>query len=108
MNKIEYMYNFDYFWLLLKITSRERLVYEYESTGDLLVDLGSDQTSCHNPFQGGYYPVQVNAYRYNKWNETPLKCIIDVRKSFHSRDLLYSAMYIVLPPDINNQYVTLC
>ncbi|XP_052679852.1 urocanate hydratase-like [Crassostrea angulata] len=38
----------------------ERLVYEYESTGDLLVDLGSDQTSCHNPFQGGYYPVQLS------------------------------------------------
>merc|ERR1712218_292137 len=37
----------------------ERLVYEYESTGDLLVDLASDQTSCHNPFLGGYYPVQL-------------------------------------------------
>jgi len=24
-----------------------------------LADLGSDQTSCHNPFQGGYYPVQL-------------------------------------------------
>merc|ERR1719483_272604 len=23
------------------------------------MDLGSDQTSCHNPFQGGYYPVQL-------------------------------------------------
>ena len=32
---------------------------EYDSTGDLLADLGSDQTSCHNPFLGGYYPVQV-------------------------------------------------
>jgi len=38
----------------------ERLVVEYDSTGDLLVDLGSDQTSCHNPFQGGYYPVQLS------------------------------------------------
>nr|XP_022300054.1 urocanate hydratase-like [Crassostrea virginica] len=38
----------------------ERLVEEYNSTGDLLVDLGSDQTSCHNPFQGGYYPVQLS------------------------------------------------
>ncbi|XP_029457230.1 urocanate hydratase isoform X2 [Rhinatrema bivittatum] len=37
----------------------ERLVREYDSTGDLLVDLGSDQTSCHNPFSGGYYPVQL-------------------------------------------------
>uniref|UniRef100_A0A914CBB4 Urocanate hydratase n=1 Tax=Acrobeloides nanus TaxID=290746 RepID=A0A914CBB4_9BILA len=31
----------------------ERLVEEKE----LLVELGSDQTSCHNPFNGGYYPV---------------------------------------------------
>ena len=42
--------------------SRERFVYEYESTGDMLVDLGSDQTSCHNPFLGGYYPVQVGIF----------------------------------------------
>jgi urocanate hydratase len=34
----------------------ERLAQE---PGDLLVDLGSDQTSLHNPFRGGYYPVQV-------------------------------------------------
>ena len=33
---------------------------EYERTGELLVDLGSDQTSLHNPFGGGYYPVQVS------------------------------------------------
>ena len=38
---------------------RERLVQEYESTGEVLVELGSDQTSLHNPFNGGYYPVQV-------------------------------------------------
>uniref|UniRef100_A0A670IXI5 Urocanate hydratase 1 n=1 Tax=Podarcis muralis TaxID=64176 RepID=A0A670IXI5_PODMU len=25
-----------------------------------LLDLGSDQTSCHNPFNGGYYPVQLS------------------------------------------------
>ncbi|XP_046357872.2 urocanate hydratase-like [Haliotis rufescens] len=37
----------------------ERLADEYEQTGDLLVELGSDQTSCHNPYLGGYYPVQV-------------------------------------------------
>ena len=41
------------------IFCRERIVMEYENTGDLLVDLGSDQTSLHNPFSGGYYPVQV-------------------------------------------------
>ncbi|XP_060239726.1 urocanate hydratase isoform X2 [Meriones unguiculatus] len=38
----------------------ERLVHELNTTGELLVDLGSDQTSCHNPFNGGYYPVQLS------------------------------------------------
>eukprot|EP00742_Colponemidia_sp_Colp-10_P004012 GILJ01004280.1.p1 GENE.GILJ01004280.1~~GILJ01004280.1.p1 ORF type:complete len:706 (-),score=106.77 GILJ01004280.1:99-2183(-) len=33
----------------------ERLAEEPE----LLVELGSDQTSLHNPFNGGYYPVQL-------------------------------------------------
>ena len=37
----------------------ERFVAELEATGECLVDLGSDQTSCHNPFNGGYYPVQL-------------------------------------------------
>jgi len=44
----------------------ERLVQEYESTGEVLVDLGSDQTSLHNPFNGGYYPVQV---KFDEANE---------------------------------------
>uniref|UniRef100_A0A2K6LJ70 Urocanate hydratase n=1 Tax=Rhinopithecus bieti TaxID=61621 RepID=A0A2K6LJ70_RHIBE len=38
----------------------ERLVHELDTTGECLVDLGSDQTSCHNPFNGGYYPVQLS------------------------------------------------
>ncbi|CAD5114824.1 DgyrCDS3864 [Dimorphilus gyrociliatus] len=38
----------------------ERLVEEYRSTGELLCDLGSDQTSCHNPFSGGYYPAGLS------------------------------------------------
>ncbi|XP_035227164.1 urocanate hydratase-like isoform X2 [Stegodyphus dumicola] len=37
----------------------ERIKIEYENTGKLLADLGSDQTSCHNPFDGGYFPVQL-------------------------------------------------
>ncbi len=41
------------------VTLWERFVEEYAETGELLVDLGSDQTSCHNPFNGGYYPVQL-------------------------------------------------
>ena len=38
----------------------ERLAEEYERTGELLVELGSDQTSCHNPYSGGYYPVDMS------------------------------------------------
>lgn len=38
----------------------ERILQEFEATGQLLVDLGSDQTSCHNPFSGGYYPAQIS------------------------------------------------
>jgi len=36
----------------------ERVADIYAKTGERLVDLGSDQTSLHNPFNGGYYPVQ--------------------------------------------------
>ncbi len=39
----------------------ERLVDE-----DLTVDLGSDQTSLHNPWAGGYYPV---GYSFDESNE---------------------------------------
>ncbi|EDO46925.1 predicted protein [Nematostella vectensis] len=38
----------------------EALADEYDRTGELLVDFGSDQTSLHNPYNGGYYPVQVS------------------------------------------------
>uniref|UniRef100_A0A7N4PD68 Urocanate hydratase n=1 Tax=Sarcophilus harrisii TaxID=9305 RepID=A0A7N4PD68_SARHA len=44
----------------------ERLVHELDTTGELLVDLGSDQTSCHNPFNGGYYPVQLSFQEANQ------------------------------------------
>jgi urocanate hydratase len=29
------------------------------NVGEKLIDLGSDQTSLHNPWMGGYYPVQL-------------------------------------------------
>jgi len=38
------------------VTLWERLAEEE----DLLVELGSDQTSLHNPYGGGYYPVQLS------------------------------------------------
>nr|CAD2187121.1 unnamed protein product [Meloidogyne enterolobii] len=42
----------------------ERLVAEPEGT--ILVELGSDQTSCHNPFGGGYYPTDLTYEESNK------------------------------------------
>ncbi|XP_057702389.1 urocanate hydratase isoform X2 [Corythoichthys intestinalis] len=48
----------------------ERLLLEYQQTGELLVDLGSDQTSLHNPFNGGYYPVQLNFRQANQLMST--------------------------------------
>lgn len=41
------------------VTLWERLADEMDKTGETLVELGSDQTSLHNPFNGGYYPVQL-------------------------------------------------
>ena len=32
-------------------------LWEYAAEKDIHVDLGSDQTSLHNPFAGGYYPA---------------------------------------------------
>merc|ERR1719273_704321 len=44
----------------------ERFAQHWEKTGELLVDLGSDQTSCHAPFDGGYYPVQLGFAEANE------------------------------------------
>ena len=52
------------------VTIWERLVRHHEETGELLVELASDQTSCHNPFNGGYYPVQLG---YEQANEVSAK-----------------------------------
>jgi urocanate hydratase len=35
-------------------------------TEDLQVELGSDQTSLHNPYFGGYYPVGLSFEESNK------------------------------------------
>ncbi len=49
---------------------------------NILVDLGSDQTSLHNPWAGGYYPV---GYSYDESNEMmahdPEKFKEEVRKT---------------------------
>ncbi|XP_026578922.1 urocanate hydratase [Pseudonaja textilis] len=60
----------------------ERLVDEFNTTGELLVDLGSDQTSCHNPFNGGYYPVQLNFRDANQlMSSDPIKFQALVKES---------------------------
>ncbi len=41
----------------------ESLAAHFKRTNERLVDLCSDQTSCHNPFLGGYFPVQVLKFR---------------------------------------------
>ena len=35
-------------------------VWEYFDKKDVFIDLGSDQTSLHNPWAGGYYPVDLS------------------------------------------------
>jgi len=45
-------------------------VWEAFDKADLYIDLGSDQTSLHNPWAGGYYPVGMS---YNESNEMMAK-----------------------------------
>uniref|UniRef100_A0A671R7T0 Urocanate hydratase n=1 Tax=Sinocyclocheilus anshuiensis TaxID=1608454 RepID=A0A671R7T0_9TELE len=56
--------------IISAICFRECLYQEYKKTGELLVDLGSDQTSLHNPFSGGYYPVQLTFRQANQLMNT--------------------------------------
>lgn len=35
-------------------------IWEYFAENDIYIDLGSDQTSLHNPWAGGYYPVGLS------------------------------------------------
>lgn len=41
-------------------------VWEKFDTENILIDLGSDQTSLHNPWAGGYYPVGLSFEESNK------------------------------------------
>lgn len=41
-------------------------LWEYFDKENIYVDLGSDQTSLHNPWAGGYYPVGMNFAEANK------------------------------------------
>ena len=44
----------------------ERLVDLYRANSEILVELGSDQTSCHNILSGGYMPTSLNFDDGNK------------------------------------------
>ncbi len=50
---------------MLCFVFRERLADELDETGELLADLASDQTSLHNPYGGGYWPVGVRAITWS-------------------------------------------
>lgn len=41
-------------------------VWEYAVANDVYIDLGSDQTSLHNPYAGGYYPVGMSVEEANE------------------------------------------
>lgn len=41
-------------------------VWEKFDEENVYIDLGSDQTSLHNPWAGGYYPVQISFEEANK------------------------------------------
>ncbi len=41
-------------------------VWERFDQEDIFIELGSDQTSLHNPWAGGYYPVQLSFEAANK------------------------------------------
>ena len=41
-------------------------VWEKFDTENIKIDLGSDQTSLHNPFNGGYYPVELTFEEANE------------------------------------------
>ena len=41
-------------------------VWEKFLEEDIYVDLGSDQTSLHNPWAGGYYPIGLSFEESNK------------------------------------------
>lgn len=57
-------------------------LWEYLAAHDIKVDLGSDQTSLHNPFAGGYYPVGLTFEQSQRMMaEEPEKFKKEVEKS---------------------------
>jgi len=57
-------------------------VWEKFDEKNVKVDLGSDQTSCHNPWAGGYYPVSLTFEEAKKMMaENPEQFKVEVQKS---------------------------
>ena len=57
-------------------------LWEKFADEDVFVDLGSDQTSLHNPWSGGYYPAGLSFEESNRvMSENPEKFKDAVRKS---------------------------
>ncbi|MCE5348085.1 MAG: urocanate hydratase [Bacteroidales bacterium] len=57
-------------------------LWEKFANEDIMVDLGSDQTSLHNPWAGGYYPAGLSFEESNRMmTEDPEKFKEAVRKS---------------------------
>ncbi len=57
-------------------------VWEHFEKEDVFVDLGSDQTSLHNPWAGGYYPVGMSLEESNEMMATdPDQFQIKVKES---------------------------
>jgi urocanate hydratase len=57
-------------------------VWEKFADENIYVDLGSDQTSLHNPWSGGYYPAGLSFEESNKMmSEDPEKFKYEVHKS---------------------------
>ena len=57
-------------------------VWEYFEKENIYIDLGSDQTSLHNPWAGGYYPVSLSLEEANTMMaEAPAKFKEKVQES---------------------------
>ena len=57
-------------------------IWEYFAENDIYIDLGSDQTSLHNPWAGGYYPVSLEFEEANDMMASnPEKFKEEVQKS---------------------------
>lgn len=67
-------------------------VWEKFLQEDIFVDLGSDQTSLHNPFAGGYYPVGISFEEANRMmSEDPLLFKEKVYESLRKQVALINA-----------------